>query len=59
MSKNARSSLLLLSILFALNLAGCAHEVGSPAWCADMREKPKGDWSANEATDYMRYCIFK
>jgi hypothetical protein len=59
MSKIARTTALLLSTLLVFSLAGCAHEVGSPGWCADMREKPKGDWSANEATDYMRYCIFK
>lgn len=40
-----------------VTLAACT-EVGSEAWCADMKEKPKGDWSANEATDFAKHCIF-
>ena len=39
-------------------LAGCAPEVGSERWCEAMRDKPRGDWSTNEALDYTRYCIF-
>lgn len=40
-------------------LTACAPEVGSEAWCADMKEKPKGEWTANEATDFAKHCIFK
>lgn len=40
-----------------LLLQGCSPEVGSPEWCVDMKEKPKGDWTANEATDYAKNCI--
>ena len=43
--------------LAALVLA-CSPEVGSEAWCEKMAEKPKGDWSANEATDYAKHCLF-
>lgn len=46
----------LLAISFTL--AGCAPEVGSKAWCEDMKEKPKGDWSANEAGDFAKHCLF-
>ena len=49
---SALSALLLL-------VMSCAPEVGSQAWCEDMDEKPKGDWSANEATDYAKSCIFR
>lgn len=38
--------------------AGCAPEIGSERWCAMMQDKPRGDWSTNEALDYTRYCIF-
>ncbi|MEH6467013.1 MAG: DUF3012 domain-containing protein [Porticoccus sp.] len=48
---------LLLATIFVLSLAGCA-KVGSEAWCADMKEKPKGDWSANEAGDFAKHCVF-
>ena len=39
-------------------LAGCAPEIGSEAWCKDMDAKPKGEWTANEATDYTKHCLF-
>ncbi len=37
--------------------AACSPEVGSEEWCADMKDKPKGDWTANEATDFAKHCI--
>jgi Protein of unknown function (DUF3012) len=40
-----------------LAAAGCAPEVGSERWCEAMRDKPRGDWSANEALDYAQHCI--
>jgi len=40
-------------------LAGCAPEVGSEAWCKKMDEKPKGDWTVNEAGDYAKHCIIR
>jgi|GEM_PF-294445 protein involved in sex pheromone biosynthesis len=40
-------------------LCGCSPEVGSDAWCEAMDNKPKGDWTANEATDYAKSCIFR
>ncbi|MDO6477751.1 DUF3012 domain-containing protein [Alteromonas sp. 1_MG-2023] len=46
----------LIALTFALS--GCAPEVGSKAWCADMKEKPKGDWTANEAGDFAKHCLF-
>lgn len=48
-----------LSILLACCafLTACAPEVGSKEWCEDMKEKPKGDWSANEATDFAKHCV--
>lgn len=38
-------------------IAGCAP-VGSERWCENMKEKPKGDWTANEAGDFAKHCIF-
>ena len=37
--------------------AACSPEVGSEEWCADKKEKPKGDWSANEAADFAKHCV--
>lgn len=38
-------------------VSACSPEVGSDEWCADMKEKPKGDWSANEAADFAKHCV--
>ncbi|MDH3642847.1 MAG: DUF3012 domain-containing protein [Gammaproteobacteria bacterium] len=48
-------------MIFALLIlgSGCAPEVGSDAWCEAMLEKDKGDWTANEATEFASNCIFK
>ena len=43
----------------AIFLVACAPEVGSDAWCEDMDEKAKGDWSTNEATEYAKSCVFR
>ncbi len=42
-----------------LALAACAPEIGSEKWCANMKAKPKGDWTANETVDYAKHCILK
>ena len=49
---------ILLTSLLATLLTACAPEVGSEKWCANMKEKPKGDWTANEAKDYAKHCLF-
>ncbi len=45
--------------LAMLSLSACAPEVGSDAWCADLKEKPKSEWTANEAVDFAKHCVFK
>ncbi|WP_417832872.1 DUF3012 domain-containing protein [Terasakiella sp.] len=53
-------TLCLIAVL-ALSVAGlsaCSPEVGSKEWCADLKEKPKGDWSANEAAEFAKSCVF-
>jgi len=53
----------ILFAIFVIVLAGiqsgCAPEVGSDEWCKDMIDKPKGDWTANEAQAFAENCIFK
>jgi hypothetical protein len=49
--------ILFLSLLL-MQLAACSAEVGSEKWCANLKEKPKGDWTTNEATDYAKDCVF-
>jgi len=43
--------------LFGLGVAACSPEVGSPEWCTQMKEKPKGDWSTNEAAEFTKNCL--
>ncbi|MCJ8301403.1 DUF3012 domain-containing protein [Shewanella sp.] len=47
-----------LASMFVIGLSGCAPEVGSEQWCKQMSEKDKGDWTANEAADYAKHCVF-
>ena len=52
-------SLIVMVFTFSLFLlGGCSPEVGSKEWCAQMKEKPTGDWTANEAADYTKNCLF-
>ena len=52
-------SLTRVTILMAMTtwLAACAPEVGSERWCEAMRDKPRGDWTANEALEFARSCV--
>ena len=46
-------------LLLAPLLIACAPEVGSDKWCENIKQKPKGDWTVNEAKGYAKHCIFK
>lgn len=50
---------LLLVTLVMLLITGCAPEVGSEAWCKKLSEKPKGEWTANEASEYAKSCLLR
>ena len=56
---NPISRVFVLALLLAAvgGLAACSPEVGSKEWCEDLKEKPKGDWSANEAADFAKHCV--
>ena len=51
-------TLILILGLTALTLSGCPAKVGSERWCQDMKDKPKADWTANEAVDFTKNCVF-
>jgi hypothetical protein len=40
-------------------MAACEPAVGTKAWCEMMDKKPKGDWTANQATDYAKNCLIR
>lgn len=50
---------LIISIFTLMLISACAPEIGSEDWCAQLKEKPKGDWTATEAKDYAKHCLFK
>ena len=54
-----RKAVTIVSLLMIAGaVSACAPEVGSEEWCADLKEKPKGDWTANEAADFTKHCLF-
>jgi len=48
---------LALVFISVTGLSACSPEVGSKEWCAELKEKPKGDWSSNEAADFAKHCL--
>ena len=40
-------------------MTACSPEVGSEKWCKKMEEKSAADWTAREAKDYAKHCVFK
>lgn len=45
-------------LLIALSLLpGCSPEIGSEAWCRQMSEKSKRDWSVNDTANYATHCL--
>jgi Protein of unknown function (DUF3012) len=53
-----RSRIVALWLLLYV-AAGCSPKVGSDAWCRKMHDTPKADWSANDAREFAKHCIFK
>lgn len=49
----------MLALTSLLLITACSPEIGSQDWCEQLKEKPKGDWTATEAKDYTKHCLFK
>ena len=45
-------------LFFVLAVLACAPRIGSEAWCEKQQETPKADWSANNAADFVKHCVF-
>ena len=56
--KNAVVTSIFLTIVLT-SLTACAPEVGSEKWCDKMKDKPKKDWTAQEAGDYTKHGVFE
>ena len=50
---------IILAEAMILIFSGCSPEVGSDKWCANMKEKPSGEWTLSETKDYAKHCVFK
>lgn len=57
--KSIKTSGAFIALSMFVIVVGCSPEVGSDEWCEDMKDKPKKEWSASEAADYAKHCIFK
>jgi hypothetical protein len=45
--------------LVVSQLVACSAEIGSEAWCNDLKDKAKDEWTAGEAKDYAKHCLFR
>ena len=57
MIERANRAAALVAVL--LLSTACSPEFGSKKWCENLAEKPKGEWTANEAGDYAKHCLFR
>lgn len=53
------AAVMAATIALSMGAAACAPEVGSDAWCNKLKETPKADWSANDAANFAKHCVFK
>ncbi len=51
-----RMFIVMFVALIALSFSGCS-EPGSKGWCDSMKEKPKAEWSANDAKAFTQHCV--
>lgn len=47
----------LAVIAVGVLVSGCSPKVGSEDWCTMMNDKPKGDWSGDDAAAYTKHCV--
>ncbi len=59
MKKNHVKSIAIVTFaLFgAFTLSACSPEPGSKAWCNSMKEKAKGQWTAEQAGIFTKHCV--
>ena len=49
---------IFIAALIITLTAACSSEVGSEAWCEDLKEKDKGEWTLDETAEYAKSYIF-
>ncbi|MHC6530181.1 DUF3012 domain-containing protein [Vibrio proteolyticus] len=50
---------LVVLLLTVGALSACSDEVGSKNWCSALRDKPKTEWTGQNAVDFAQYCVFQ
>jgi len=58
MKNRNRVLVAVIALVFLAALPSCA-KVGSERWCKKMEEKSAADWTAREAKDYAKHCVFE
>ncbi len=58
-SRFARLARLASLAAIATLLAACSPAVGSEEWCNDLKQKPQGEWTANDAADFAKHCLLR
>jgi DUF3012 family protein len=43
-------------VLCLMFLSSCA-KVGSERWCDNLKEKPKVEWSVEDASNFAKHCV--
>jgi len=49
----------IVFIFLVSQLSACTAEIGSEIWCTDLKEKNKGEWTMNEAKDFLKHFLLK
>lgn len=44
-------------VVLVVQLSACSAPIGSEKWCANLKEKPKAEWTSIEAADYVKHCV--
>ena len=47
----------LAGLLTIILLLSACERVGSDAWCEKQKERPKGEWTLDESSQYTKYCV--
>ena len=47
----------IVIVVAAVFLLGGCDRVGSEGWCEKQSDKPKNEWTMDEAGDYTKYCV--
>jgi len=45
------------ALLVVLSFSACSPEPGTKAWCDKIKEKPRGEWTANDASTFAKHCM--